>query len=92
MYYSQFYNFTILHVFKFDAYLDTRQMRSGTLQSLDRPENIKFRNHWCECILKQTHYNQASRDVVLSNTTTKRLEIKYCQARVKTYCRPYSAS
>ena len=63
-------------MFKFDAYLDTRQMRSGTLQSLDRPENVKFsRNHyWGEYIVKQTHYSQASRDVILSSKNLQESE------------------
>ena len=50
-------------------------MRSGTLQSLDRPENVKFRNHyWGEYIVKQTHYSQASRDVILSSKNLQESE------------------
>ena len=50
-------------------------MRSGTLQSLDRPENVKFRNHyWGEYIVKQTHYSQASRDVILSGENLQESE------------------
>ena len=60
---------------KSEAYLDTRQMRSGTLQSLDCPENVKYRNHYCgEYIVKQTHYSQASRDVILSSKNLQESE------------------
>ena len=34
--------------------------------------------NWCECILKQTHYNQASRDEILSSKSEDLLQAVLC--------------